>query len=319
MTETAEYVEPKTDEAVIDEADEFVDAANEAVKQGKVEQLDNGGIRYKSDVVTATMLPNGTIYGATADKSFQAVVYGDGSNKASAITKDGYLDVDGTQWKRLPDGSYANQKGEKLTSVTMTDDGTIIEGNTNGTTTHIKTDRSSAIVAADGRGSISMDKDGNVTEANMGDTSWKFENGKWTERNNSNGAATGRTTDKAPTMDKDGNITVDLGDKATETYTPGAKVSADKNGKVTEVKYNDGSSRQFGYDPLSGELTTVKERDGHVWTNHEGTWMSDDGTSRSDADVIVLRNGTMMVSTPNGKSWEVRTTDAPGAKKVLDK
>lgn len=53
---------------------------------------------------------------------------------------------------------------------------------------------------------------------------------------------------------------------------PNKNIKVDDKGRVTEVTYPNGTKREFGYDPQSGELNRIVQPNGQVYVLQDGKW-----------------------------------------------
>lgn len=57
-----------------------------------------------------------------------------------------------------------------------------------------------------------------------------------------------------------------------DATTNNKNIKTDNQGRVTEVTYPDGRTRQFGYDPISGEMNRIVQPNGQVYVLQDGKW-----------------------------------------------
>jgi YD repeat-containing protein len=213
------------------------------------------------------------------------------------------------QWAKGADGLWRDSKGQVARDVQVDKQGNYIIKEANGTTTYRYTDNTSTAVTAGGT-KVHRDDAGVITGVDLANgNSWQFDqqNERWVEYN-SDGKQTGKISNGTPNLDAQGDVTFKSNEGSTTYKKDGSTVQANARGQVTEVAYQDGTTRKYTYD-ANGNVASVTERDGKVHNLQNG--QSADG-----GKVSVLPDGTMQVTYPDGHV-EIRSTYDPNRTRTV--
>lgn len=163
------------------------------------------------------------------------------------------------------------------------------------------------IITPNGKISYKRDADGGVVEAVTTDKNGKvvqtdkLEGGKWVSYDQSGKKKAETDGVKSVDIDKNGDHVMKTADGTLiQKLKDNSIIKLDASGKVTEVKYADGSKREFAYDK-DGKLSEVKFDDGKgfkdSWKKEGSVWQNYDKdgkpTSRKLDHVSVEKNGTV--------------------------
>jgi YD repeat-containing protein len=205
------------------------------------------------------------------------------SSKGSVVTHP-----DGSNEAKYPDGSVVSKDPhDRVTSIDHGQNGT---------------------------DKITYDAQGNPTKVTSSDKSewrkeadgWnKYENGKKTKEHadeldvNQDGSIVRRT--------KDGNVVRKERDGSTIEDTIGTV--RDKDHRVTDVTYPDGTSKHIEYDPKTHEVASVKGPDGELYKK-DGKWFEKDAKGNeyeSDIkEVTTTPGGDIITKNSDGQTTEQR-------------
>ena len=272
---------------------------------GSVSRLDASGkemMRANADGSQLAFDRQGRVV-AAADaqgKTRQYGYAGDSTTPNMVKEPDGkvWRSNDGKNWSR--EGSNQSRAGE----VIVGKDGSHTVRNSKGEETTFKLDGST--VARDKDGRVTSTKDaagterkfeydnkGNLTTFKDGDQTWRSRDGKNWQREG------GHKWEGTISVDKDGNVRekytsgkevtkqtdgwqkVQENGKTSLEFKEGTGSTVVKNeqGQTTEVRYPNGTSRQFGYD-AQGQVNKMTDKTG-TWTTSDGQNWKKEGSNES--------------------------------------